>query len=212
MQVLNVHEREIPARTLDVGVLLNSLSSDHDRLWPGTMWPPMLFDRPPWCRRFGGHGPVRYVVEGFSPGQMLKFRFTGPKGFNGYHHFEVLPKGEHSTVLRYTLDMNAHPTVQGRCAITPRSKRNLVQARFFAEMLENAIRRYQDRAIETTQVIEELIALARDLREADRRGEVLGLAEDELAFYDVLEVNDSAVQILGDKMLRHRSGAPSGGS
>jgi len=69
-------------------------------------------------------------------------------------------------------------------------------------MLENAIRRYQNRAIETAQVIEELIALARHLREADLRGEDLGLTEDEIAFYDALEVNDSAVKILGDETLR----------
>jgi len=86
--------------------------------------------------------------------------------------------------------------------IRTRSRKNIVQARSFAEMLENAIRRYQNRAIETVQVIEELIALAKDLREADRRGETLGLTNDEVAFYDALEVNDSAVKVLGDKTLR----------
>lgn len=86
--------------------------------------------------------------------------------------------------------------------IKTRGKKNAVQARSFAEMLENAIRRYQNRAIETAQVIEELIALAKDLREADRRGEELGLTEDEIAFYDALEANESAVKVLGDKTLR----------
>ena len=79
---------------------------------------------------------------------------------------------------------------------------NVVQARSFAEMLEKAIRRYQNRAIETAQVIEELIELARDMREAERRGEDLGLSDDELAFYDALETNDSAVKVLGDDTLR----------
>ena len=83
-----------------------------------------------------------------------------------------------------------------------RGRKNLVQARSFAEMLENSIRRYQNRAIETAQVIEELIALAKNLREADRRGEDLGLTEDEIAFYDALGVNDSAVKVLGDETLR----------
>ncbi len=86
--------------------------------------------------------------------------------------------------------------------IRTRGRKNLVQARSFAEMLENSIRRYQNRAIEAAQVIEELIALAKDLREADRRGEELGLTEDEIAFYDALEVNDSAVKVLGDETLR----------
>ncbi|MDO8723348.1 MAG: type I restriction endonuclease subunit R [Syntrophales bacterium] len=83
-----------------------------------------------------------------------------------------------------------------------RSRKNIVQGRSFAEMLENAIKRYQARAIEAAQVIEELIALARDMREADRRGEALGLTEDEVAFYDALETNDSAVKVLGDETLR----------
>jgi len=61
---------------------------------------------------------------------------------------------------------------------------------------------YQNRAIETAQVIEELIELARGMREANRRGEELGLTEDEVAFYDALEVNDSAVKVLGDETLR----------
>ena len=78
----------------------------------------------------------------------------------------------------------------------------MVQARSFAEMLERTIRKYQNRAVEAAQVIEELIQLARDLREADARGEALGLSEDELAFYDALETNDSAVSVLGDETLR----------
>jgi type I restriction enzyme R subunit len=83
-----------------------------------------------------------------------------------------------------------------------RRRKNVVQARSFAEMLEQTIRRYQNRAIEAAQVIEELIQLAKDLREANARGEKLGLSEDELAFYDALEINDSAVRVLGDETLR----------
>ena len=83
-----------------------------------------------------------------------------------------------------------------------RGRKNVVQSRSFAEMLERAVRAYQNRAIETAQVIEELIKLAKDMREAGRRGEDLHLSEDELAFYDALEVNDSAVQVLGDETLK----------
>jgi type I restriction enzyme R subunit len=86
--------------------------------------------------------------------------------------------------------------------IRTRRRKNVVQARSFAEMLEQTIRRYQNRAIAASQVIEELIVLAREMREADRRGEELGLSEDELAFYDALETNDSAVKVLGDDTLR----------
>jgi type I restriction enzyme R subunit len=69
-------------------------------------------------------------------------------------------------------------------------------------MLEQTLRKYQNRAIETAQVIEELIGLAKEMREANQRGEKLGLNEDELAFYDALETNDSAVKVLGDETLR----------
>ena len=85
--------------------------------------------------------------------------------------------------------------------LATRRRKNVVQARSFAEMLEQTIRRYQNRAIEAAQVIEELIGLARELREAGARGETLGLSDDELAFYDALGVNDSAVQVLGDDTL-----------
>lgn len=86
--------------------------------------------------------------------------------------------------------------------IRSRSRRNVVQSRTFSEMLENSIRRYQNRSIESAQVIQELINLAKEMREANQRGEDLGLSEDELAFYDALEVNDSAVQLLGDETLK----------
>ena len=86
--------------------------------------------------------------------------------------------------------------------ISLRQRKNVVQAKSFAEMLENSIRRYQNRAIEAAQVIEELIELARQMREASARGEKLGLTDDELAFYDALETNDSAVKVLGDATLR----------
>lgn len=71
----------------------------------------------------------------------------------------------------------------------------------FAELLEQAIRKYQNRAIETAQVIEDLIQLAKDMRAANQRGEDLTLSDDELAFYDALEVNDSAVKVLGEPTL-----------
>ncbi len=86
--------------------------------------------------------------------------------------------------------------------VKARSRHNLVQARSFSELLEKAIRRYQNRAIEAAQVIEELIELAKEMREARTRGEKLGLSDDELAFYDALEVNDSAVKVLGDDALK----------
>ncbi len=86
--------------------------------------------------------------------------------------------------------------------IKTRSQKNVVQSRSFAEMLERSIRSYQNRSIEAAQVVEELLEIARDMREAQDRGEELGLSDDELAFYDALETNDSAVEVLGDETLK----------
>jgi len=82
-----------------------------------------------------------------------------------------------------------------------RARKNFIQSRKFSEMLENAIKKYQNNLLTTAQVIEELVKLAKDIREADRRGEALNLGEDELAFYDALANNESAKEVLGDKQL-----------
>jgi type I restriction enzyme R subunit len=86
--------------------------------------------------------------------------------------------------------------------IKTRSRRNVVQARLFSDMLEKGIHKYQNRAVETAQVIEELIDLAKHMRDEQNRGATLGLTDDEVAFYDALETNDSAVKVLGDETLR----------
>lgn len=107
MRVLNIHEREIAAEASVVGALLDSLASENDVLWPKASWPPMRFDRSLSVGAVGGHGPIPYVVEEFHPGQMVKFRFTGPRGFHGSHWFEVLPKGKDCVLLRHTIGMRA---------------------------------------------------------------------------------------------------------
>ncbi len=86
--------------------------------------------------------------------------------------------------------------------IRTRLKKNVVLARSFAEMLEQAVRKYQNRTIEAAQVIEELIRLAKDIRQSQSRGQEMGLSDDEVAFYDALAENESARQVLGDEKLR----------
>ncbi|MFZ1010568.1 MAG: type I restriction endonuclease subunit R [Candidatus Sulfotelmatobacter sp.] len=86
--------------------------------------------------------------------------------------------------------------------IKTRSRRNVVKSRLFSDLLAASIRKYQNRAIQAAQVIEELIGLAKQMREESEKGEALGLTEDEVAFYDALEVNDSAVKVLGDETLK----------
>ncbi len=82
------------------------------------------------------------------------------------------------------------------------SRRNLVKSKKFSELLESSIRKYQNRTIETTQVIMELIELAKQINEAEKRGESTGLTSDELAFYDALAENESAREIMGDEILK----------
>jgi type I restriction enzyme R subunit len=83
-----------------------------------------------------------------------------------------------------------------------RSRHNLTKSKSLMDMLDNAIKRYQNNLLTTAEIIEELIRIAREINAADKRGENMGMSEDELAFYDALETNDSAVKVLGDEQLR----------
>ena len=85
--------------------------------------------------------------------------------------------------------------------IRQRMSKNAVQARSFAQMLESTIRRYQNRSIDSAQVLTELIAMSKEMREADRRGEELGLNSAEFAFYSALAESESAVDLMGDSEL-----------
>ena len=114
MHVENIHERSLNASSEQVGKLIDSLASRHDLLWPHNSWPPMKFDRPLSIGAIGGHGPIRYLVETYLPGQSVSFRFLGPKGFDGYHCFEILNTSNDNTVLRHTLRM----AIRGRAIVT----------------------------------------------------------------------------------------------
>ena len=83
-----------------------------------------------------------------------------------------------------------------------RMKKNIVQAKSFRELLEKTIRKYTNRNIDAARVIEELIEIAKKMKEEQERGKKLNLKDDEIAFYDALYVNDSAVKVLGDDLLR----------
>jgi type I restriction enzyme R subunit len=86
--------------------------------------------------------------------------------------------------------------------IKSRFKSNVVQNHKFTDLLQKALVKYRNRAIETAQVIEELIAMAKDFKAAAQRGEGLNLNPDEMAFYDALETNEASVRELGDDVLR----------
>ena len=108
MKVLNVHERELPVPAKQVGKLIDSLSSMQDSLWPRHSWPRMAFDRSLQVGATGGHGPIRYFVESYTPGDSVRFRFTGPNGFNGHHRFEIFEITTEACILRHTLEMDTN--------------------------------------------------------------------------------------------------------
>lgn len=113
MKVENIHSRTVPIPADQVGVLMDSLSSERDLLWPDD-WPPMRFDRPLQVGATGGHKPIRYFVEAFRPGRRIRFQFTGPAGFNGYHQFDILEDGPEQSTLKHSLIM----TTSGGAIIT----------------------------------------------------------------------------------------------
>lgn len=108
MEVLNIHKRELEANLVQVGALIDSLASKEERLWPIHAWPRMEFDRSLGVGAKGGHGPIRYYVEEYTPGKSIKFCFTGPEGFDGYHGYEIVNSTQNPVVLRHTLKMNAY--------------------------------------------------------------------------------------------------------
>ena len=107
MKVVNVHQRLLHATPAQVGALIDSLASQADGLWPGTSWPRMKLDRPLAVGATGGHGPIRYFVQAYMPGQSIRFQFTAPRGFDGWHGFEVLEATQAHCVLEHRIEMNA---------------------------------------------------------------------------------------------------------
>jgi type I restriction enzyme R subunit len=103
---------------------------------------------------------------------------------------------QHKNIAARTLEQILKTKVQTL------AKKNLVKSRKFSEMLNETINRYRNRAIETREVIEELIKLAEEMNKAQEEENDLGLHEDEVAFYDALGVNDAAVKIMGDEVLK----------
>lgn len=88
MKVTNVHERVL---SFDPGPLLDRLAAPADPLWPGFRWPPLRLDRGLEVGARGGHGPIRYHVDGYRPGKQVRFRFDRPHGLDGVHRFEAGP-------------------------------------------------------------------------------------------------------------------------
>lgn len=106
MHVRNVHRRVVD-RVERVTQLLDRLASDDDELWPRDRWPAMALDRPLQVGARGGHGPVRYWVELYEPGRRVRFRFTRPRGFDGFHDLHVVDDND-TAELVHVLDASMH--------------------------------------------------------------------------------------------------------
>ncbi len=105
MRVRNIHRRRIEGSELSVGELIDSLASRNDRLWPRDAWPAMRFERGLEPGAVGGHGPVRYEIERYTPGKLITFGFRSPRGFHGTHGYSIAPDANGSTVLSHEIDM-----------------------------------------------------------------------------------------------------------
>ncbi len=86
---------------------MSTLSSDQDLVWPNRYWPRMKLDKGLVLGARGGHGPIGYFVQALEEGKRVRFEFTRPRGFYGYHEFEVNAIDEHTTVVRHNLIMDA---------------------------------------------------------------------------------------------------------
>jgi hypothetical protein len=105
MKVVNVHQRLLHASPEKAGALIDSLASPLDALWPRRKWPGIALDAPLGPGACGGHGPIRYFVEHHVPGESVRFRFTAPRGFCGWHAFEVLDATAAHCVLEHRIEM-----------------------------------------------------------------------------------------------------------
>jgi hypothetical protein len=156
MAVLNVHARELAVTSEQAGALLDSLASDADRLWPGRTWPPMRFDRPLAVGAIGGHGPIRYRIEAYVPGVWIRFRFTAPRGFDGFHEYTVRETPE------------GHVTMQHLFATRLRGSARLSWPLFYRPMhdalIEDSIDLAEQAGAETRQPIRRWTCQVRLLR------------------------------------------------
>lgn len=104
MHIVNVHQRLLHASPGRVSELLATLGSPGDRLWPRNGWPPMRLDGPVAPGAAGGHGPIRYRVESWEPGRLVRFRFHRMRGIDGWHALEILDATEQHCVLEHRME------------------------------------------------------------------------------------------------------------
>ncbi|GAB5554467.1 MAG: hypothetical protein Sapg2KO_40580 [Saprospiraceae bacterium] len=84
---------------------METLASQNDKIWPFEKWPKMKFKEGIKEGAIGGHGPIRYQIKKYIPGELIQFKFINPKGFNGIHQFEISELAEDKIELKHTIDM-----------------------------------------------------------------------------------------------------------
>lgn len=107
MKVVNVHSRQIPTNIENLEPLLATLSSRNDSIWPKEKWPRMKLDNGLVQGSSGGHGPIGYFVKEIRDDRFIRFEFTKPKNFQGFHQLELFPQGENQCLVQHTIEMNA---------------------------------------------------------------------------------------------------------
>jgi hypothetical protein len=106
MKITNTHQRIIHQPTSAVAELFNTLTSKNDLMLTTDKWPAMKLDNGLMVGSKGGHGPIRYTVEAYSPGEFIQFRFSKPRGFHGFHRFDIVAIDKQTTEIRHVIDMN----------------------------------------------------------------------------------------------------------
>lgn len=105
MKVINVHKRVIAQPIDKVVPLLNTLASKEDQIWPKEQWPGMRLDKGLTVGSRGGHGPIRYHIESYVPGESIQFRFERPHGFAGIHRLSISASDTSKTKLHHIIEM-----------------------------------------------------------------------------------------------------------
>jgi len=108
MKVLNQHRRIVSQPKADVSKLIEKLASKEDKIWPYDKWSPMIFKDGLKVGSKGGHGIIRYSIIDYNPEQGISFQFTGPKGLDGIHEFNIEALNAYSTEVCHTIDMKTH--------------------------------------------------------------------------------------------------------
>ncbi len=103
MPVVNVHKRTLNCPPEALGALIDKLSGPDDQLWPEPEWPAMRFDRPLAVGAVGGHGPIKYDISHYQPGRWIRFRYTAPRGFHGFHEYTVGEAADGRPTIEHTV-------------------------------------------------------------------------------------------------------------